>query len=361
MMKVVDLQQLRSFAAVARHKSFTRASAELHIGQPAVSQHVRRLEMELGVQLLSRTTRTVQTTEAGAVLLQRTERALRELQAGLEELLELRGLLQGHLRIGAMQWLQPYDLPATLAGFHRLHPGIDIRVVEEAAKSMMEDVLAGVLDVAFVPLEAGMPEGLSSQLLFEDELVLIVSPSHRLARASQVHISELSDESFVFLREGSGLRRLLDSAAKAAGFQPHVSFETNELSRVLALVAEGLGVSAVSLTFAESAPGALIPVPLRPTLRRRVALVWRDRSHHSPAANAFLAYVRNGNSRTREDRQRSGELRTSGQQAAARSALTQREQPLTQRGQPLTQRGQPPTQRPGGPPTAQSTDEGLGD
>src|ERR1700676_3510807 len=128
-MSPVDLQQLRSFAAVARHKHFTHAAAELHIGQPAVSQHIRRLEAELGVSLLSRTTRSVALTEAGRLMLGRAERALGELDAGLAELDQLRGLMRGRLTIGAMQSLEPYDLAASLAAFHRSHPAIDIRVV----------------------------------------------------------------------------------------------------------------------------------------------------------------------------------------------------------------------------------------
>src|ERR1035437_11075338 len=104
----MELHQLRSFAAVARHRHFTRAAAELHIGQPAVSQHVRRLEAEMGVRLLSRTTRSVELTQAWRLLLERVERALGELDAGLAELAELRRLVRGRVTIGAMQWLRPY-------------------------------------------------------------------------------------------------------------------------------------------------------------------------------------------------------------------------------------------------------------
>jgi DNA-binding transcriptional LysR family regulator len=287
----MDLQQLRSFAAVARHRHFTHAATELHIGQPAVSQHVRRLEAELGVRLLSRTTRSVAVTEAGRLLLERVERALGELDAGVAELAELRGLVRGRLTIGAMQWLEPYDLPAALASFHQLHPGIDIRVVEEVAESMLGGVLADELDVAFVPIDEGIPPGLSSERLFEDELVLVVSAEHRLAGRAHVGVAALRDEPFVFLREGTGLRRALERAARAAGFEPKASFETNELARVLALVARGLGVSAVSRAVVEAAADPVVAIPLRPALRRRVGLVWRSGRHRTPAANAFLAHV----------------------------------------------------------------------
>jgi LysR family transcriptional activator of glutamate synthase operon len=287
----MELQQLRSFAAVARHRHFTRAAAELHIGQPAVSQHVRRLEAELGVRLLSRTTRSVELTEAGRLLLARSERAIGELDAGLAELAELRGLVRGRLTIGAMQWLEPYDLPAALASFHELHPAIDIRVVEEVAQEMLSAVLADELDVAFVPVEDGLSAGLSSRVLFEDELVLVVAESHPLAGRTRVRIAALRDEPFVFLREGTGLRRAVEVAARAAGFEPNARFETNELSRVLALVAAGLGVSAVSRAVAEAATDQVVPVRLAPALRREVGLVWRSGRHRTPAANAFVRHV----------------------------------------------------------------------
>jgi DNA-binding transcriptional LysR family regulator len=287
----MDLQQLRSFAAVARRRHFTRAAAELHIGQPAVSQQIRRLEAELGVRLLSRTTRSVELTEAGNLLLQRVERALGELDAGLAELAELRGLVRGRLTIGAMQWLEPYDLAGALATFHARHPAIDIRVVEEVAQAMVGAVLADRLDLAFVPIDEGLPPGLDADLLFEDELVLVVDPGHPLSARSHVRLAALREEPFVFLREGTGLRRAVEVAARAAGFEPQVRFETNELARVLALVGRGLGVSAVSRAVAEAAGGQVAAVSLRPALRRRVGIVWRAGRHRTPAANAFLDHV----------------------------------------------------------------------
>jgi DNA-binding transcriptional LysR family regulator len=287
----MDLQQLRSFAAVARHRHFTRAAAELHVGQPAVSQHVRRLEAELGVRLLSRTTRSVELTEAGTLLLMRCERALGELEAGLAEISELRGLVRGRLTIGAMQWLEPYDLAGTLAAFHDRHPAIDIRVVEEPAPEMLAAVFADRLDVAFVPIEEGVPDGLDVELLFKDELVLVVAADHPLAGRHHVRLSALREEPFVFLRVGTGLRRAVEIAARAGGFEPHVRFETNELARVLALVARGLGVSAVSRAVAEAAGAEIVAVSLQPALRREVGLVWRAGRHRAPAANAFIEHV----------------------------------------------------------------------
>lgn len=287
----MDLTQLRSFSAVARHKHFSRAAGELFLGQPAVSQHIRKLEAELGLELFARTTRSVELTEAGALLLPRVERSLAELEAGIAELDQLRGLLRGRLTIGAMQWLDPYDLPAVLATFHRRYRDIDIRVVEDAARDMLSGLVQETLDAAFVPLEADLPAGLAHRRLFSDELVLIVSRESSLAARSRIRMDLLRDEPFVFLREGSGLRRVVERAAESAGFEPHARFETNELARVIALVAQGLGVSVVSRTVAETSASLVSAVSLRPALRRDVALVWLAGRRQPPAAAAFLKHV----------------------------------------------------------------------
>ena len=112
-----------------------------------------------------------------------------------------------------------------------------------------------------------------------------------VAVGSHVGLAALRDEPFVFLREGTGLRRAVETAARPHGFQPHARFVTNELARVLALVAAGLGVSAVSRAVAETAGADVVPVSMRPALRRQVGLVWRSERRRTPAANAFVDHV----------------------------------------------------------------------
>ena len=122
----------------------------------------------------------------------------------------------------------------------------------------------------------------------------IVSPTSPLAERSGVEIADLRDEPFVFLQGGTGLRTAVERAAQQAGYRPHVSLETNELTRVVALVAEGLGVSVVSPAVAAQTSDRVVALTLRPPLERRVALVWRADRRPSPAAAAFRDQVRNG-------------------------------------------------------------------
>ena len=119
----MELRHLRTIAAVARHGSFSKAAAELHLAQSAVSQQIRRLELELGIEVFRRTSRSVELTPEGEVILGYAQRVLREVDGLHSELGELTGLLRGEIRIGGMHPTGPYDLAELLAEFRRQPPG----------------------------------------------------------------------------------------------------------------------------------------------------------------------------------------------------------------------------------------------
>src|SRR5579875_2359227 len=126
----MDLRQLRYLVALAEERNFTRAAASEHIAQPALSQQIRRLEEELGIALVERTTRHVALTEAGELLVVRSRRILSELEAARAELEAVRGADIGHVRIGAMHTMGPVDLSLALAEFHERHPRVGLTVRE---------------------------------------------------------------------------------------------------------------------------------------------------------------------------------------------------------------------------------------
>jgi DNA-binding transcriptional LysR family regulator len=290
----MDLRQLRYLVALAEECHFTRAAERMHIAQPALSQQIRRLEDEVGLPLVDRTTRRVALTEAGTLLVDRARRALREVDAARAELAELAGVRGGHVVIGAMQSLGPFDLSRLLAAFHARYPEVELTVQEELSDALLDMLRTDAVDLAFLSLTGERAhERQGAQTLLIEPLVLIVAPGHPLADRKRVRLAELAGEPFVMFREGAGLRHIIVAAARAEGFEPRVAFETNEIERARALVARGLGVSVVPEHDARRAHDDLAIVELhRPALSRDVTLAWRPERRLAPAAAAFLALAR---------------------------------------------------------------------
>lgn len=288
----VELRQLTYFDAVVRHGGFGRAAAHLHVAQPAVSVQIRKLETELGTTLLSRTTRRVTLTQAGELFLIRARRVLAELDAARGDLEELTGVLIGRVRIGAIQALDPLDLSGALAAFHAQHPGVELTLRSGPLRTLLDDLQHDRIDLALGPVPAGLPTWVVAEPLFADELVLVTAPGHPTAHLGPLDLAVLRDEPFVCLPADSGLRGILHRLADAAGFTPHVPFETTNLPQLRDLVAHGLGVALVARSVAEG--------PGRPVVVHAVApeRVWRPVGvlHHggralSPAARRCREFL----------------------------------------------------------------------
>jgi LysR family transcriptional activator of glutamate synthase operon len=290
----MDLRQLRYLVALAEELNFTRAAANEHIAQPALSQQIRRLEDELGLALVERTTRHVSLTEAGQLLVVRARRILAELEAAASELALVRGVDIGHVTIGAMHTMGPVDLSLALATFHDRHPDVRLTVREASSEEMAEMLRIDELDLAFLSVtERVESHGLGLHQLLSEELVVLLPPDHALSGRGQVQMAELAHEPFISFRAGARLRELLFAAGRDAGFEPRVELESNDSQRVRRLVSRGLGVAILPRSDAVG-PGAAIDVArlVEPALRRDITLAWREGRRHPPAATAFLELAR---------------------------------------------------------------------
>jgi DNA-binding transcriptional LysR family regulator len=286
----MELRQLRYLVALAEEGNFTRAAANEHIAQPAMSQQIRRLEDELGLALVERTTRRVALTEAGEALVVRSRRILAELESADAELQALRGVHTGHVTIGAMHTMGPVDLSLVLALFRERHPDVRFTVREQTSEEMAEMLRVDELDLAFLSVtERVESRGLGLHQLVSEELVVLLPREHRLSRRAELRMAELDGESFISFREGARLRELLMSAGREAGFEPQVTLESNESQRVRRLVSRGLGVAILPRSDAEGFGADVAVVSLtKPSLRRDITIAWREGRRLSPAAAEFL-------------------------------------------------------------------------
>jgi LysR family transcriptional activator of glutamate synthase operon len=290
----MELRQLRYLVALADECHFTRAAAREHIAQPALSQQIRRLEAEVGLALVERTTRKVALTGAGELLVARARHILSELDAAQAELQTLAGVQGGHLSVGALHTMGPVDLSLLLASFHRNHPAVELTVREQSSEELAEMLREDVVDLAFLSVtERIQRRGLELHRLVSEELVVAVAPRHPLAGRDVIALAELAGEPFVAFRTGSRLRELLDFGAAGAGFEPRIALESNESRRIRSLVSGGLGVALLPRSDADG-PGADVAIArlAEPEMRRDVSLASRAGRRHSPAATAFLALTR---------------------------------------------------------------------
>jgi LysR family transcriptional regulator, transcription activator of glutamate synthase operon len=286
----MELRQLRYLVALADEQHFTRAAARAHIAQPALSQQIRRLEQEVGLALVERTTRRVTMTEAGWALVARARRILAEVDAASAEMQAFTGVRTGHVMVGTMHTMGPVDVSLALAVFHQRHPGVELTVREESSEEMAEMLRDDVLDLAFLSVTERMEShGLRLHQLVLEELVVILPHEHPLAGHRAVRMAELAQEQFISYREGARLRELLAFAGRTAGFEPEVRLESNESERIRRLVARQMGVAILPRSDAEQ-PGAEVAVAtlIEPSLRRDITLACREGRRLAPAASEFL-------------------------------------------------------------------------
>jgi len=286
----VDLRQLDFVVAVADLGSFTRAAEAKRVAQPSLSQSIRALEAELGVELFRRTTRSVQLTAAGAALLTPARQALRDADNARAAVAAVVGLERGHLDVVCLPTLAVHPTSALIGAFRSAHPGVVVRVSEpEDADRVAERVREGASEIGVteLPIDA---TSLTEHVLERQEFVALVP--RRLADhlgSARITLARLADQPLVTSPVGTSTRRQLDEAMAAAGLTFRVAVETDHREALPALVRAGAGVAVLPRRLAEAAasPDVML-LGITPVLRREVGIVHRS-APMSPAAAAFVS------------------------------------------------------------------------
>jgi len=243
----MDLRHLRYFIAVAEEQHFTRAAERLHMAQPPLSQAIRQLESELGVELLHRSTRSVTLTPAGEAYLERARDVLHAVGDASEHARRVAAGVVGHLVIGCVGSATYSLLPQLSRGLARELPGIDFAFRGEMlVPDQIAALRAGDIDIALLrPPVSDL--GLVVEPVRHDRLVVALPESHPLASAARVRVKQLAGCDLIVhsadrrsMMYGVALRLL-----RGAGIEPHIRHEVGETSTLVTLVAGGLGVAIV--------------------------------------------------------------------------------------------------------------------
>ena len=243
----MEIRQLRAFVAIAEAGTFTAGALRVHVTQAAISMQIRQIENELGAKVFIRAPRHVILTEAGEHLLVRARQILREHDAALDEIAELAGAERGRLRIGsASAMVLTERLPRILKELRKQHPAADISVNSGTSDALVDQIVAGELDTAFVSLPVDV-RGIQTERLSEDQLVAIASPRHKFARQRTISAYTLAGEKLILGERGGNTRRLIDQFFAQAGVTLKVAMELSRQAAIRRMVEEDMGVGIVPL------------------------------------------------------------------------------------------------------------------
>ena len=289
----MELSQLETFLAVAEERSFSRAALRLHRTQPAVSQVIRKLESAVGETLFDRAARDGSLTAAGVLLRDYALRLLALRREATSALGELKSLERGRLQLAANEYTCMYLLPA-IDAFRCRFPHISVAVNRTLASRIPDELNLRSFEIGVLTFRPD-PAQFRAIAVYADSLALIVSPTHPLARAGHVSISELGQETFIAHNVTSPLRRRVIEAFQRYRTPLNMAIELPTIEAIKRFVAMGNGVALVPhLTVArELETGELVRVSVDELEARRVLrLVHRKQATLSYAARAFLRTVR---------------------------------------------------------------------
>ncbi|WP_296192492.1 LysR family transcriptional regulator [uncultured Microbacterium sp.] len=285
----MELHQLRYVIAVVDAGTFTAGAELVRVSQSGVSTQIAKLERELGLALFERTSRRVELTDAGRRLVPLMRRVIGVASVITTEAAALRGLVTGSLRLGVVTGLAWDAFVDALATMHERHPGVDVRLIEGVSSDLAAAVRAGELDVAVAGWAGSAPEALTSRIVIDDALCVVVAPGHAWASRSHVKTREIARADVIALPAGTGARVALDAAAARAGLAIEPRWEVSTPAYAATLARRGLGVALLSATTAALQPD-VVAVPLADAEARSVLGVL-SRPEPSPAASAFLALL----------------------------------------------------------------------
>jgi DNA-binding transcriptional LysR family regulator len=289
---MLHLGRLRVLTEVIRCGSFSGAAEALAYTQSAVSQSIARLESETGTTLVVRDRRGVRPTAAGATLVDHAQAIFAQVQAAEDELAAVLGIRGGRLRVASFPSAGATLLPEALATFRNGHPGVTLTLVEGEPEDIAPRLRAGELDLALLFSFAGGGDALASGLrpvrLLEDPMHVALPHDHPLAKRSVLELSDLRNQDWVQTSEASPCARHVVRMCLAAGFEPHVTFESDDYETVQGLVAAGVGVALIpGLALARVHPGIAVR-SLTPTPVRTVLAATQRGPATAPAARTML-------------------------------------------------------------------------
>ncbi len=285
----MNIKPLRYFQAIAEANSFTKAAEQLHVAQPAISMAIKKLEAELDLTLFHRHERQISLTDEGKKLLLHSRRILRAIDDARLEMEELKGLTKGEVRVGIPSMLGSYYFPPILMAFRHRYPELDLSVIEGGTWQLQQMLERGELDLAIIVADV-LPQELYARTFLREQMLVTVAKDHPLAQQTVVSYDDFFREELVMFKEGYFHRKVVDRLAAKTECTPNISFETNLIPLIKAIVNQGFGISTLLGMVIEEDPD-LIGLPFEEPVWLDLSIAWRRDGYLSRANQAFVDFL----------------------------------------------------------------------
>ncbi|MGA9634825.1 MAG: LysR family transcriptional regulator [Solirubrobacterales bacterium] len=292
---MLDIRRLRVLSEVVSRGSFSAAADSLHLSQSAVSQQIAVLEREVGIPLLQRTSDGPKLTAAGEALMEHGDAVICRLEEAERELAQIAGLEGGRLRLASFPTASATLMTRALSLFRQRFPKIELQFSEDEPEDSFPALKRGDFDLAVVfdypdfPLDFG--RDVETELIYEEAMRVALPPGHPVAAAKSVRISDLAEEDWLCGALPSSCRDQVIELCRNAGFEPRISFRSEDYEVIKGFVAAGLGVTILP-ELAGGHPGIELRAVRGQKPVRRVWAVTREQEARSPAAEQMLAILR---------------------------------------------------------------------
>ena len=282
----MEIESLKCFVVLSDKKKFTEAAFECNMSQSTLSKKIKKMENELGVQLFNRTMHETVLTEEGKKfykyaksILMMYDRALVELQPNT-------------IRLGCMSVLSPYHIPKMLRDFSLSHQHLEFHIKESSARYAIDHID----DFDFILIRTDLLDKPSDYIicpLIDDELCVVVSTLNPLSKQSEIYLSDIKDEAFIFPEKGSGGYEIFYDACKQADFEPNIAVEMPHTSTMFSFVEENVGISlSFKKVYQEFENPKLKMIPLKDNLHYPIALVYKKGKILHPIKKGFIEYCK---------------------------------------------------------------------
>ncbi len=311
----MQLQVIQYVLKVAETGSFSKAAELLFVSQPALSQSIKRLEDELGVELFRRENNTVTVTSAGELFLE-DGKIIAELNERIKKKMhDAQGLKYGDISIGVSPFYEKYYLSKILPEFHKQYPGVQIKVIENYTGVLEELVMKKKIDLCIISIPLSIPS-LHFEPLFEESILLAVPPQHPIN--SQIcskpgegrpvaDLSLFKNDKYIMYKQGRRMRAIGMDLCNQAGFIPDIIYETHNCETINALIAGGMGVGFIPMATEICCPPeqrAVYYFLQSQKAVRTFAVVFNDDKYHSTAVEEFIRIARSLSGSIKDIRQK---------------------------------------------------------